>query len=117
VPAQQGAQRAQATVGTHRPVIVGDVIEHARTLPASDLGDRQPAQDTGADEIEVGAALAEGAQPRAFAAQVFRRNVLQRVGFGGSLYLARSLLGCAWVGAGPGLAQGFGGERACRRQG
>ena len=92
------------------------MIEHAGVLAALDLGDRLPAQDAGAEKLEVGAALVDGAQPGTFAAQVFLRNGAQGVALGRALLLARPLLGGARVGARPGLPQRLGGELTRRRQ-
>ena len=63
VPAQHVFDRGQHAIGAHRTVVVGDVVEHAGVLTALDLGDRQPSQGAGAQQIEIAAPLADGAQP------------------------------------------------------
>ena len=85
-------------------------------LAARDLGDRQPSQDAGAEQFEVGAALVDGAQPGTFAAQILVADRPQRVALGRPLLLARALLGGARIAAALGLAQRLGGPLARRRQ-
>ena len=95
------------TIGPHRPVVVGNMIEHAGVLATRDPGDGLPAQDAGAQQIQIAAALADGAQPGAFAAQIFAGDGAQGVALGRQLLLARPLLGGAgiaarsWPGAAP----------------
>ena len=71
------------------------MIENAGVLAARDLGDRLPAQDAGAEQIEIRFALVQGAQPGALAAQILGGNGAQGVGFGRPLFLALALLGGA----------------------
>ena len=66
--------------------------------------------------FEIGLALVDGAQPVAFAAQVFFGDGAQGVGFGRQLFLALPLLGGARIAPALGLAQRLGGQLARRRQ-
>ena len=51
-------------------------------LPAPDLIDRKPAERAGAEQFKVAGALADRAQARTLAPQIFRAESLQRVGLG-----------------------------------